>query len=67
MIGAMKTNETALERAFALAKSGRFTTLLELRVALAQEGHRADQIDGPALGRQLRDIIRKSRDDPDRT
>ena len=58
----MDTNQTALERAFELAKSGKFATVSDLRAHLGREGYQANQVEGPALGRQLRQLIRKSRD-----
>ncbi|MEP7239963.1 MAG: hypothetical protein ABI697_03660 [Devosia sp.] len=60
----MNSNETALERAFSLAKSGRFKSVSEIRARLSKEGYQANQIDGPALGRQLRALMRTS-SDPD--
>ncbi len=58
----MDTTKSALERAFDLAKSGKFANVTELRAHLGREGYHVSQVDGPALGRQLRDLIRKSRE-----
>ena len=49
--------QTALERAFELARTGRFTNVEEIIRRLRQEGHRSDQVMGPVLRRQLRDLI----------
>ncbi|WP_189426974.1 hypothetical protein [Devosia pacifica] len=57
----MDPNKTTLERAFELAKSGRYTTNGEIKQVLAQEGYTASQITGPALMRQLRQILIDSR------
>lgn len=47
---------TALERAFALAASGRYRSAGEIKVRLREEGYSTAQIAGPALLRQLRSI-----------
>jgi hypothetical protein len=52
---------TALERAFELAHTGKYRSTTELRAVLKTEGYSTSQIDGPALGRQLRNIMRASR------
>jgi hypothetical protein len=52
---------TALERAFALAKSGKYTTVPEIRKRLVQEGYSVAQITGVALSKQLRALIRAAR------
>jgi hypothetical protein len=57
----MDSNVTALERAFELARSGKYSSVSDLRSALSREGYSASQIDGPALGRQLRSIMDKTR------
>lgn len=49
---------TVLERAFELAKSGKFASVEEIRRALASEGFWVDQLTGRTLRAQLRDIIR---------
>ncbi len=53
--------QTALERAFELAGSGRFVRVGEIKRALAAEGFSVDQITGRILSRQLQDEINKSR------
>jgi hypothetical protein len=40
---------TTMERAFHLARSGRFTTIAEVLTALDREGYSASQIQGPLL------------------
>ena len=52
---------TALERAFELARSGKYSGLQELRTVLKNEGYAQGQVDGPSLGRLLREIMRKSK------
>jgi hypothetical protein len=50
------TYQTALERAFALARSGKCAKVQQIRVQLKAEGYSDDQIWGPTLTRQLRDL-----------
>jgi hypothetical protein len=52
---------TALERAFALAKSGEYATVPGIRKRLAKEGYSVAQITGVALSKQLRALIRAAR------
>jgi hypothetical protein len=56
-------NETTLERAFALARSGRFASLDDIRRTLKREGY--DQVEshlaGPSIGRQLKELCREAR------
>jgi hypothetical protein len=47
---------TALERAFDLAKSGTCADVGEVRKKLKAEGYSPEQLTGPALIRQLRDL-----------
>jgi hypothetical protein len=49
---------TALERAFALAKSGDFASVPDIRKQLIQEGYSVAQITGRALSKQLLALIR---------
>ena len=51
-------NATVLERAFELAKSGRFTRIDDLIVRLRAEGYSTVSVVGPMLLRQLRALIR---------
>jgi len=48
---------TALERAFHLARSGQAATFSEIVNTLKREGYYLDQLQGPALKRQLVDLI----------
>lgn len=57
----MDPTKSTLERAFEMAKSGRYTTMSELRAAIKAEGYTVAQIEGPALGRQLRRLMDASR------
>ncbi len=56
----MQPGKGAIERAFELARSGRFTSLGELKSAVSKEGYQADQLHGPSLGKQLREIMKSS-------
>jgi hypothetical protein len=58
----MEKDTTAIERAFQLAKSGRFASMLEVRKALKEEGYSLQQLEGKSLQRQLRDIMSAARD-----
>jgi hypothetical protein len=49
---------TVLERAFQLAKSGRPNTIQDIKKILGSEGYLTAQIEGRALHRQLRVLIR---------
>ena len=51
---------TSLERAFELARSGHFSNLEDIRVQLRREGLSSNQIFGPVLQRQLRNLINKA-------
>lgn len=57
MFWAMDQNKTPLERAFELARSGRYQTVSEVKRAVAAEGYAISQFDGPLLLRQLNEII----------
>lgn len=54
----MALTPTPLERAFELAHSGDCRSIDEIRDRLKKEGLRTDQITGPTLLRQLREICR---------
>jgi len=54
--------KSTLERAFELARMGKYSGMSDLRLHLKSEGYSPREIDGPALGRQLREIMRKSKD-----
>ena len=53
----MQADKTAIERAFDLAKSGKFKTVLAIKRELSREGYSTIQIAGPVLMRQLREAI----------
>ena len=57
----MEARKTTLERAFELARTGRFRSLEDLRGALRREEYSPHQINGPTLTRQLREIIQLAR------
>jgi len=57
----MDGSKTALERAFELAKSGKYSSLGELRRVVSKEGYISAQLEGRALGRQLVELIRRSK------
>jgi hypothetical protein len=50
---------TILERAFELARSGHFASIVDLKKQLKTEGYTniAAQMFGPSLGKQLRALI----------
>ena len=53
----MSSQPTSLERAFELARSGRFSSLEDIRHQLDREGLNPHTLVGPVLMRQLRDLI----------
>ena len=53
----MEPNKTALERAFELARSGRYDTSHAIKTAVSAEGYSVTQITGRTLMKQLREII----------
>jgi len=53
----MKPNVSALERAFELAHTGRFTTIEDLRRKLRDEGYPLGQLVGPYLHKQLQQMM----------
>jgi hypothetical protein len=55
---------TSMERAFHLARSGKFTTITEVLTTLDREGYSGSQIQGPLLRRQLTDLIKAARPEP---
>ena len=56
----MDKNKTALERAFELARSGRYPSVELIRRAISAEGYFQNQIEGRELSRQLRALIAAS-------
>ena len=62
ILGDMDENTTALERAFQLARSGKCVSVNDIRVTLAAEGYPRDQLTGPSLTKQLKELIRSSQE-----
>jgi hypothetical protein len=52
----MEHRLTTLERAFELARSGTCADVAQVRHQLKIEGYARDQLTGPALIRQIRDL-----------
>jgi hypothetical protein len=61
-VATMEKSTTAIERAFQLAKSGRFASMRELEKVLKAEGYSSAQLEGPSLRDQLRELMRASRE-----
>jgi hypothetical protein len=61
LLSAMQPTVTALERAFALARSGECTSVQAIKKCLTQEGYSVAQITGQALSKQLVALIRAAR------
>ena len=57
----MNPGTTALERAFELAKSGKFASVTEVKSAVSKEGYSMNQMEGPMLSKQLRALIQLHR------
>lgn len=57
----MESSKTTIERAFALARSGLCGNLTDVMKTLRREGYRSDQLSGPSLKKQLRDMIEKAK------
>jgi hypothetical protein len=57
----MDQHSSALERAFQLAKSGDFASVHHIKQRLAKEGYSAEQVNGPKLLAQLRQLISSAR------
>lgn len=51
---------TVLERAFEIARSGRVSTMTELRLTLKAERYTLTQVSGPFLTRQLTTLMREA-------
>jgi hypothetical protein len=56
----MDSGKTTIERAFALARSGLCGSLSEVVKTLRREGYSPDQLSGPSLRKQLRELIAKA-------
>jgi hypothetical protein len=61
LVFGMETNKTALERAFELAKSGKFASISEIKSALVAERYSTEKVTGATLNKQLRELIASSR------
>jgi hypothetical protein len=57
----MNVRQTALERAFDIARSGECESIQVLRAILKGEGHGDSQIEGRTLTHQLRELLTQSR------
>jgi hypothetical protein len=57
----MDARKTALERAFEIARTGRWERVEDIRRQLLQEGYNYRQVEGPLLGRQLIEAARLAR------
>jgi uncharacterized protein YbgA (DUF1722 family) len=58
----MNQNISALERAFAIARSGQAATVDEIKAALHREGYLSNQLEGPLLRSQLKAFIKAARE-----
>jgi hypothetical protein len=58
----MNQNISALERAFAIARSGQAATVDEIKAALNREGYLSNQLEGPLLRSQLKGFIKAARE-----
>jgi hypothetical protein len=54
-------NVSTLERAFALAASGRFYKVSDIRLQLHREGYNYELVQGPVLAKQLLDVMEEAR------
>jgi hypothetical protein len=52
-----------MERAFALARSGRYVNLAQVKARLNAEGYWSDAVTGPQLRSQLKVLIEAARTD----
>ncbi|MBS0237191.1 MAG: hypothetical protein JSR89_02060 [Proteobacteria bacterium] len=62
----MEIRVSQLERAFELARSGRCTTVADIKRRLREEGYQDDQVEGPLLFGQLNSLMKKSASNVDR-
>jgi hypothetical protein len=56
----MDPNVSTLERAFALAASGRFHKVSDIRLQLHREGYNYELVQGPVLTKQLTDAMEQA-------
>jgi hypothetical protein len=57
MVAGMEPGKTSLERAFELARSGRFTDLAALERQLRNEGYQQIQLEGASVRKQIRALM----------
>jgi hypothetical protein len=60
----MDIHKTSLERAFDLARSGKFQKVSSLVQRLNAEGYAGQQVEGPRLRKQLMGLIRQAQNTP---
>jgi hypothetical protein len=57
----MNDSPTAIERAFQLANTGQYASVVHIQRALKAEGYSRDQVaGGPSLRKQLKGLIRSA-------
>ena len=61
MMNPLNAEKTALERAFEIARTGRWQRVEDIRRQFLQEGYNHRQVEGPLLGRQLMEAARLAR------
>ena len=52
----MSFKPTTIERAFTLARTGDYSSTSEIKAQLRTEGYAINQIEGPTLVKQIRDL-----------
>jgi hypothetical protein len=57
----MQSDPTALERAFELARTGKYANVTDIKAKLKAEGFSDAQVTGPSLTRQLRELCTAAR------
>ncbi|MGT2464735.1 hypothetical protein ACVOMV_03555 [Mesorhizobium atlanticum] len=63
----MDHRKTTLERAFELAKSGACANFAEVRANLKSEGYDIRQLEGLALRKQIKQLIKTARENASKT
>lgn len=61
IVANMSCDTTTIERAFQLAKSGKYKSVVEIRQRLKTEGYALIQLQGPTLSKQLNALARDAR------
>ena len=56
----MKQNVNTVERAFELARTGKFRSIEKIRACLRREGYSAELVVGKYLSAQLNDLMRQA-------